>query len=172
MFSADHLLTCSLIVDGELIAFPTIHRDEELLIRNPPVVVLQLEGDATISKVLLRLKAAKDIKVVQIETALFAYEPILKALQAIKSMPLAPELLFWTPDDILRNPSSSPTVIINALVSNPRCDVGRLLNTPKSIILDASQAASLLSALTQKVSLIQGPPGLSDSSYMKKNIYL
>ncbi|KAJ7494732.1 P-loop containing nucleoside triphosphate hydrolase protein [Mycena galericulata] len=156
-------LTC-LIVDGEMVAFPTINRDEDLLAQTPPMFVLQLEGDATISKVLLRLKTAKDIKLVQIDTAVFAFEPVLKALQEMKSMPLAPELLFWSADDILRNPSSSPTHIISALTSNPRCDVGRLLNTPKSIVLDASQAKSLLSALTQKVSLIQGPPAFMNMS--------
>ncbi|KAJ7756428.1 P-loop containing nucleoside triphosphate hydrolase protein [Mycena maculata] len=155
-------LTC-LVVDGDLVAFPTINRDEELLSQTPPILVLQVDGDATTSKVLLRLKAAKDIKLVQIDTAVFAFEPVLKALQEAKTMPLSPELLFWTPDDILRSPSSSPTSIINALISNPRCDVGKLLGTPKSIILDSSQAASLLSALKQKVSLIQGPPGTGKS---------
>ncbi|KAF8206569.1 P-loop containing nucleoside triphosphate hydrolase protein [Mycena galopus ATCC 62051] len=155
-------LVC-LIVDGDLVAFPTINRDEDLLAQDPPILVLQLEGDSTISKVLLRLKTAKKIKVVQIDTAIFAFEPVLRALQEIKSMPLAHELLFWSVDGILRKPSSSPTPIIDALASNPRCDVGRLLNTPKSIILDSSQATSLLSALTQKVSLIQGPPGTGKS---------
>ncbi|KAJ7475849.1 P-loop containing nucleoside triphosphate hydrolase protein [Mycena latifolia] len=157
-------LTC-LIVDGEVVAFPVLNRDEELLAKNPPIVVLQLEGDASISKALLRLKSAKesDIKLIQIDTATFAFEPVLKALQEMRSMPLAPELLFWTPDDILRNPSSHPRNIIDALTSNPRCDLQPLLKTPKSIILDGSQAASLLAALTQKVSLIQGPPGTGKS---------
>ncbi|KAJ6576430.1 hypothetical protein DFH09DRAFT_1149320 [Mycena vulgaris] len=155
-------LTC-LIMDGELVAFPTLNRDEELLAKNPPVFVLQFEGDAGTSKTLLRLKSAKDIKLIQIDTAVFAFEPVLKALQEMRSMPLAPELLFWTPDDILRNPSSYPRSIIDALTSNPRCDLQFLLNTAKSIILDGSQAASLLSALTQKVSLIQGPPGTGKS---------
>ncbi|KAJ7707709.1 P-loop containing nucleoside triphosphate hydrolase protein [Mycena rosella] len=155
-------LTC-LIVDGEVVAFPTLNRDEDLLVKNPPVIVLQFEGDTSTSKALLCLKSAKDIKLIQIDTAVFAFEPVLKALQDMRSMPLSPELLFWTPDDILRNPSFSPTNIISALISNPRCDLKPLLNTPKSIILDGSQATSLLSALTQKVSLIQGPPGTGKS---------
>ncbi|KAJ7126993.1 P-loop containing nucleoside triphosphate hydrolase protein [Mycena epipterygia] len=158
-----HLSLTCLIVDGELIAFPTINRDEELLAKTPPVVVLQLEGDVGISKALLRLKSAKNIKLIQIDTAVFAFEPVLKVLQEMKSMPLAPELLFWTADDILRNPSSYPRDLVRALTSNPRCDLQPLLKTPKSIILDTSQADSLLSALTQKVSLIQGPPGTGKS---------
>ncbi|KAJ7035053.1 AAA domain-containing protein [Mycena alexandri] len=153
----------SLFVDGELVAFPVINRDEDLLAKNPPILVLQLEGDVSTSNVLVGLKKAKSVKLIQINTAVFAFEPVLKALQEMRGMPLAPELLYWTPDEILRNPTSSPTHIINALTSDPRCDLRPLLGTPKSIILDASQAASLLSALSQKVSLIQGPPGTGKS---------
>ncbi|KAJ7158758.1 P-loop containing nucleoside triphosphate hydrolase protein [Mycena filopes] len=155
-------LTC-LFLDGELVAFATLNRDEDLLAKKPPILVLQLEGDISASNVLLGLKKAKSIKLIQINTAVFAFEPVLKALQDMRGMPLAPELLFWTPDDILRNPSSPPMHIISALTSNPRCDLQPLLGTPKSIILDASQSASLLSALNQKVSLIQGPPGTGKS---------
>ncbi|KAF7330535.1 NFX1-type zinc finger-containing protein 1 [Mycena venus] len=155
-------LTC-LIVDDELVGFPTINRDEELLSQNPPILVLQLEGDLSTSKVLRGLKNAKNVKLIQINTAVFAFEPVLKALQEMRSMRLAPELLFWSKDDILRSPVSSPGLIIDALTSDPRCDLQPLLNTPKPIVLDASQAASLLSALTQKVSLIQGPPGTGKS---------
>ncbi|KAJ7715419.1 P-loop containing nucleoside triphosphate hydrolase protein [Mycena metata] len=155
-------LTC-LFVDGELVAFPVINRDEDLLAKNPPIVVLQLEGDASTSNLLLGLKKAESVKLILINTAVFAFEPVLKALQEMRGMPLAPELLYWTPDEILRNPTSSPTYIINALTSDPRCDLQPLLGTRKSIILDASQAASLLSALRQKVSLIQGPPGTGKS---------
>ncbi|KAJ6619746.1 P-loop containing nucleoside triphosphate hydrolase protein [Mycena sp. CBHHK59/15] len=155
-------LTC-LIVDGDVVGFPTVNRDEDLLARNLPVVVLQLEGDASIKKTLTRIKAAKSVKLIQIDTAVFAFEPVLKALQEMRSMPLAPELLFWTKDDILRQPLSGPESVINALTINPRSDLQTLLKTPKSIILDGSQAASLLSGLRQKVSLIQGPPGTGKS---------
>ncbi|KAJ7650276.1 P-loop containing nucleoside triphosphate hydrolase protein [Roridomyces roridus] len=155
-------LTC-LVVDGEVVAFPTFYREDDLLCQNPPILVIQLDGDVTTSKVLSRLKTAKDIKLIQIDTAIFAFEPVLKALQSMQNVPLSPELLFWTPSDNLREPVHSPSRIVNALRSDPRCDVGVLLNTGKSIVLDTSQAKSLLSALTQKVSLIQGPPGTGKS---------
>lgn len=149
-----------LIVDGVIIAFPTINRDDELLALDPPLVVIELDGVASTSKTLLRLKTAKNVKLLQIDTALFSYEPVLRALQETISMPLSPEILFWKQGcDIQSSSSSQPTNLIQAIKTNPRQDLQALLATTKSIILDDSQAASLLSGLTQKVSLIQGPPG-------------
>jgi hypothetical protein len=43
---------------------------------------------------------------------------------------------------------------------NPSENLKPILGTPKDIKLDSSQARSLISGLTQKVALIQGPPGM------------
>ncbi|KAJ6531790.1 P-loop containing nucleoside triphosphate hydrolase protein [Mycena capillaripes] len=157
--------TC-LIVDDEVVAFPTIHRDEDRLAEKPPVVILQLEGEASTVNALVKLKKSyrPKIKLIQIDTAIFSYEPVLKALQEMRTMPLSNELLCWSPTSKLEPPSYPlPTAIIEALKSNPYQDLSALLRTPKAIVLDASQASSLLAGLTQKVSLIQGPPGTGKS---------
>ncbi|KAJ7494735.1 P-loop containing nucleoside triphosphate hydrolase protein [Mycena galericulata] len=157
--------TC-LIVDDEVVAFPTIHRDEDRLAENPPVVILQLEGKASTTNALLKLKKRfrPRIKLIQIDTAIFSYQPILAALQEMRSMPLSRELLCWTPTSTVESPSFAlPTGIIEVLKSDPRRDLGPLLQIPKSIQLDGSQALSLLAGLTQRVSLIQGPPGTGKS---------
>ncbi|KAJ6576427.1 P-loop containing nucleoside triphosphate hydrolase protein [Mycena vulgaris] len=157
--------TC-LIVDDEVVAFPTIHRDEERLAENPPVVVLQLEGKTSTIKTLLKLKQSKypRIKLIQVDTAIFSYEPVLKALQEIRHLPLSNELLCWSSSSTVELPSfASPTRIVDAIKSDPRQDLSALLNTPKPIFLDDSQALSLLAGLTQRVSLIQGPPGTGKS---------
>ncbi|KAJ7035052.1 P-loop containing nucleoside triphosphate hydrolase protein [Mycena alexandri] len=176
--------TC-LLVDNELCAFPTIYRDEDRLAEKPPkgpVVILQLEGEASLIKTLVKLKQNKkpQIKLIQIDTAIFSYEPVLRALQEMRDMPLADELLCWSPNSTLEPPSypesttrittitarpksASPTAIAEAIRSNPRQDLSALLNTPKSIVLDDSQASSLIAGLTQRVSLIQGPPGTGKS---------
>jgi hypothetical protein len=150
------------LIDQEIAAFPTINRDEELLAQNPPVVILQFEGEASTVRVLLKLETAKHIKLVQIDTAIFAFEPVLKALQEIKSFPLSRELLFWKDDSIVEclPLQNRTTNIIEAIRANPYQDLQGLLSTPTPVVLDKSQAASLLSGLTQKVSLIQGPPGM------------
>ena len=100
----------------------------------------------------------------QIQTGLFAYEPILKGLQSLAEFPLADELLYWTSSKLPSHLSERPTKIIEALEVDPSCDLRRLLRTPKKIILDDSQASSLLTGLKQKVSLIQGPPGTRQST--------
>ncbi|KAJ7170685.1 P-loop containing nucleoside triphosphate hydrolase protein [Mycena crocata] len=157
--------TC-LIVDEELVAFPTIHRDEDRLAENLPVVTLQLEGKASTINTLLKLKKRvhPKIKLIQIDTAIFSYQPVLKALQEMRGMPLSSELLCWSPDRIVETLSSrSPSRLIDAIRADPCQDLRTLLSTPKSILLDDSQSASLLAGLTQKVSLIQGPPGTGKS---------
>ncbi|KAG5647446.1 hypothetical protein DXG03_009376 [Asterophora parasitica] len=150
-------------VDGEIVAFPTVHRDEDLLAKKPPVILIQIEGEATVIRTLLKLKSGRDVQLVQINTAVFSYEPVLKALQRTATMPLSPELLLWTPTSIVTEVTSQPSTLVETLRANPRHDIQSLLKTPKSIRLDTSQAASLIAGLTQKVSLIQGPPGTGKS---------
>ncbi|KAJ7791646.1 P-loop containing nucleoside triphosphate hydrolase protein [Mycena olivaceomarginata] len=157
--------TC-LIVDNEVVAFPTIHRDEARLAEKSPVIILQFEGEASTTKALLKLRKRNRplIKLIQIDTAIFSYQPILTALQEMRGMPLSNELLCWSPTSVVEPPSSRlPTRIVEALRSNARQDLSTLLQTPKSILLDESQALSLLAGLTQRVSLIQGPPGTGKS---------
>jgi hypothetical protein len=154
-----HQSLACLIVDGDVVAFPTIIRNEDLLIQTPPIVVLQLTGDASTHKALLRLKTAKIVKLVQIDTAVFSYEPVLRRLQDIKELSLADELLLWDPSHPTKEPPFIPTQIVTSLERDSSKDLQQLLDTPKPIKLDASQGASLLMSLTQRVSLVQGPPG-------------
>jgi hypothetical protein len=148
----------------ELIALVTIERDEDFLLRDPPCIPIRIEGDVV--QALLKLKVLvsdRDInlKLIQMSTALFAYEPVLKALQTAKSIPLHEELLFWDAKSQLRYSSVYPSSIVDSLQSNPNQDLSQLLGTSQPINLDASQNASLIMGLRQVVSLIQGPPGTS-----------
>ncbi|EGO03446.1 hypothetical protein SERLA73DRAFT_165136 [Serpula lacrymans var. lacrymans S7.3] len=158
-----HQSLACILVDGEVTAFATVTRDEELLAKKPPIVVLQIEGDASTMRALLRLKTGKDVKLVQIDTAIFAFEPVLKAIQGKLELPLSSELLFWEKGIEIDTPPCMPTAIIHAVGNNPQQDLRGLLTISKSIVLDRSQAASLMSGLTQRVSLIQGPPGTGKS---------
>ena len=152
-------LSC-LLVDGEIVALATVNRDEDLLAKKPPVIVLQLDGEASTTRALVKIKTGTKIKLVQIDTAIFSYEPILKALQDAQRIPLSSELLFWNKDRTIGRPSSQPTRVVQAIMANPCENLQGLLGTPQSIKLDKSQAAALLAGLTQNVSLIQGPPGI------------
>ncbi|KAL6302615.1 P-loop containing nucleoside triphosphate hydrolase protein [Sparassis latifolia] len=144
-------LSC-LLVDDEVVAFPTVNRDEDLLVKVPPIIILQFEGEATTTKTLLKLKTGTRIKLIQIDTAVFAYEPILKAIQGAK-------------ESSMECPPAAPMHIVDALRRDPHQDLRALLQIQQSnpIKLDKSQAESLLASLTQRVSLIQGPPGTGKS---------
>ncbi|THU96868.1 P-loop containing nucleoside triphosphate hydrolase protein [Dendrothele bispora CBS 962.96] len=156
-------LTC-LIVNGNVMAFPSVRRDEQLLALKPrPRIVLEMEGD--VNNLMLRLKSAQHVKIIQIDTAVFSYEPILNALKLIKELPLSEELLFWKDGKAPSSPSPSPglSYAICNFAANPKQDIQNLLDTGKSIVLDNTQAESLLSGLNQKLSIIQGPPGTGKS---------
>nr|GAT60754.1 predicted protein [Mycena chlorophos] len=161
-----HQAYVCLLVNDEVVAFPTIFRDEERLARKLPVIVLQFPDRGSTVRALMKLKAHPQpkIKVIQIDTAIFGYEPVLSVLQEMRGLPLARELLCWSPTSILEAPSyDSTNALIESLERNPQQNLQPLLGTPKSIVLDDSQAASLVAGLSQRVALIQGPPGTGKS---------
>lgn len=156
-----HLSRACLLADGQIVAFPCINRVEDLLAANPPIIVLQFEERNSAAKALLKLKVASQVRLIQIETAIFAYEPILKALQEMKTLPLSSELIDWDPTNgSIPYVDSYPSCHVNAIkAAGAGRDLRDVLGTPKQIILDKAQTGSLLAGLTQGVSLIQGPPG-------------
>ncbi|VDC00512.1 unnamed protein product [Peniophora sp. CBMAI 1063] len=150
-------LTC-LILDGAAVAFPILHRDEDLLSKTKPIICLQFDGEIATVHALTMLKSAKSVKVVQLDTAILAHEPVLKSLQAMRPPALAPELFLWD-DDPLQPPPKTANDLVAQLEMDPQLDIGAALGLDKTITLDSAQTASLLTALKQRVSLIQGPPG-------------
>ncbi|KAF5345153.1 hypothetical protein D9758_009721 [Tetrapyrgos nigripes] len=146
-------------------AFPSVRRDEDLLAQKPPRIVLEMEGELSVTNLLLRLKSAQRVKLIQLDVAVFSYEPILNTLKLIKTLPLSDELLFWKEGNVLDSPSCSSSLssAIRAFEANPRQDLKQILQIPKSIVLDHAQAHSLLSGLKQRLAIIQGPPGTGKS---------
>ena len=82
-----------IFINDKVIGFASIYWNEDLS-KQPPVFVVQLEGEASAINVPTRFKIANNVKMVQIDTSLFAYEPVLKAIQDIKNMLLTDELIF------------------------------------------------------------------------------
>lgn len=148
-----------LLIDGELAALPTIHRDEEELVKKPANVIIQLVDDPTLSRALFKMKTARDVKLVQLDTAIFAFEPFLRRLQKIHDLPLKDELLDWEIGKKIGKPSFQPVEVIRALESRSGTDLKDILRIKKSVILDERQMNSLRACLLQRVSLVQGPPG-------------
>ncbi|KAF8842005.1 P-loop containing nucleoside triphosphate hydrolase protein [Paxillus ammoniavirescens] len=161
-FLSNQSLAC-LLVDGQILSFGTIQRVEELMAKKPPSVVIQVHGEASFTKTLLRLNSTKEIKLVHFNTATDSFEPVLNVLQKTRSVPLADEILFWEKGIPIGSPPNVTTQITVSLARSPLMDIQPLLKTPNSIKLDNWQALSLLAGLNQRVSLIQSPPGTGKS---------
>ena len=150
-----------LLCSNEIIAFATVERNEDLLSEQPPIVLLQIFGESALKKTLITSKTAhKDqLEFILVNTAYFAYEPILKCLQSTNSLPLSGELMdLLESDRVVRSPIA-PEQIVTHIQRNQGQNLRHVLNLPKDVILDHSQTASLVAGLSKTVSLIQGPPG-------------
>ncbi|KAF2170835.1 hypothetical protein M409DRAFT_63884 [Zasmidium cellare ATCC 36951] len=155
-----------LVDQGKIIAFGKVVRDEDLLCQDPPVAVIRTPGSGAMQKVVLALAMSRSVEFVLIDTAVFAYEPVLRCLQAQMELPLAEQLLAPEQPDIeLDNQLDSESLdeVIRQVESAPARDLKALLGLSKTVKLDESQTASLLAGLRQSISLIQGPPGTGKS---------
>ncbi|KAK6508267.1 hypothetical protein TWF506_010363 [Arthrobotrys conoides] len=152
-----------LINGDEIVAFANVDRDEDLLALEQPVVVLRIEDEQSFNKVLYMSKTSSELKFVQVDTAFFAYSPILKRLQSMKEIPLREQLLGFGPGSNEALSGIGPTSVVNSIRLNLEDDLQSILGTRKSVKLDVAQAKSLLAGLAKKVSLIQGPPGTGKS---------
>lgn len=149
------------MIDGELAAFSTIRRDEEELAKTPAAITIHFADDSTLSSALSKMKTAGNFKLVQLDAAIFAFEPFLRRLQEMNDLPLKDELLYWETGKDIEGPSFQPAKVITALKSQSGKDLKDVLRINKSVILDESQMKSLCACLLQRVSLVQGPPGAS-----------
>jgi hypothetical protein len=154
-----HRSMACLLVDNEPIAFPTIHRDEAELAKTPAKITVQFADDSTLSNALSRMKSSDNIKLVQLDTAILAFEPFLKRLQETFDLPLKEEIIHWGEGLEAQPPSFKPTRVLHNVEEHSGKDLKSLLNLEKSVVLDGSQMGSLCTCLGQRVSLVQGPPG-------------
>lgn len=114
-------------------------------------------------KALLRIKTAQNVKLVQLNTAVFAYESVLKQLKEIKELSLEENILCWREGKNLPPPSyqltSDMADLMADLEQDSLHDLRNVLHLSRRTKLDKSQAACFLAGLRQRLSLIQGPPG-------------
>lgn len=152
-----------LLIDDEPAAFPSILRNEDELAQIPAIVTVQFQDDDTLSHALLQMKTAKNVKLVQLDSATFAYEPFLRRLQDMTELPLAGELLHWEEGKALGEPTFKPSGILKKLKAMQGRDLKQVLGTKTSLVLDESQMRSLCACFSQSVSMVQGPPGTGKS---------
>lgn len=154
-----------LVSDDNIIAFASVERDEDSLAEHPAVIVLRITEEDSFRKALVVCKSNSDLRFVQVDTAVFAYEPILKCLQTVTDTPLQEQLLSLHPGAAEVLSGIQPTDIVNVIREEWESDLQAVVGTSRSVNLDVAQTESLVSGLTKKVSLIQGPPGELSLSY-------
>lgn len=159
-----HQSLACLLADGDIAALVTINRNEDLLAESPPVLSVQFSGrEESVATALVALKMKRKIQLIQLNAAVFAYEPILKQLQDTKQLLLNDEIMLWDQNQGLRLVPASNQISMAALATNVRLnssfELKDLLELSKSTHLDESQAKCFLSGLTQRLSILQGPPG-------------
>ncbi|KAH6625605.1 P-loop containing nucleoside triphosphate hydrolase protein [Boeremia exigua] len=152
-----------LISGGKTIAFATVERDEDMLAKKPPIIVLRIAEEKSFRQTLLACKSGADLSFVQVDTAVFAYEPVLKCLQKLTDLPLQDQVLNLGADMGEVFSGIEPSKIVRTISDNWQSNLQHIIETDRPIQLDVAQTESLLQGLTKKVSLIQGPPGTGKS---------
>jgi hypothetical protein len=148
-----------LISAGTVLAFATLERDEDLLAQQPPTIVIRINDEANFAKILCVSKASMELEFVQVDTAAFAYEPILEGLQNMIDLPLQEQMLNLSPEASQDVSVIASASLVEEVRTHGTSDLQPFLQTRKRVRLDSAQVNSLVAGLTKKVSLIQSPPG-------------
>ncbi|KAL8391929.1 hypothetical protein RB599_004739 [Gaeumannomyces hyphopodioides] len=151
----------ALSLGTEVCGFAFVHRDESELLCNPPRICLQFADKKSWRGALIALKRSPaDVKFTLVDTPVFAYEPVLKVLQTMTTLPLAEFLInpaVADEDDFKMKPGIAR--FVSKLQSTTMKDGEEGVMLDDKTHIDLSQRDSLQNALAQSVSMIQGPPG-------------
>lgn len=156
-----HQSLACLMVDDHIVAFPSVFRDEDLMSRKPPELVLQFNGcsRSSVAKTMSLLPSAENIKITQIDTAVFSYEPVLASLQAKGEIPLSEEILHYNDTYNIPPPPDISKLFVERIRQYAGRNLKSIAGTTGDVILDEAQHTALLSCLQQRLATIQGPPG-------------
>ena len=158
-----HESVAYIIADGKAVTLGTIVREEDLLAKKPPIFCLNIPVKE-LERALRCLLGAENIKLIQLNTAAFAYVPVLKQLQEIKEISVEDEILHWRSGEPLRSADYCLSPELNReldkIMFNASYDLRDALRLTRPTKLDQAQTKCFLSGLRDKVSLIQGPPGM------------
>ncbi|KAL3607379.1 hypothetical protein FPOAC2_02363 [Fusarium poae] len=159
----------ALCCDNTIIAFGSLVRDVDKLLKSPPVVGLRFTDDVGLKSALTAFESPlkHQLKFLIVDTATFAYEPILKRLKTIADIPLEAQLID-ADQPSLDSPKSNQ---LDALLDQFRAAFGAglkvkipsRLRLKKDIYLQDAQLKSFIHGLSSDLALIQGPPGTGKS---------
>ncbi|KAK2855600.1 hypothetical protein FQN49_005033 [Arthroderma sp. PD_2] len=152
-----------LLYENEIVNFATLNRDGSNLEADVPKLALKITGVEPLTRVLIRVKDGQEFTFATVNTAVFAYEHILRRLQQKTEFPFFESLLSEKPSLQTLGRSPEFSQVIEKIKAADGKNVDSILRTLKRISLDDSQLESLLTGLSHSLSLIQGPPGTGKS---------
>ncbi|ODA79016.1 hypothetical protein RJ55_04606 [Drechmeria coniospora] len=159
----------ALCMGTRIIAMGILLRDLSLLSKRPPVAVVQFTDGDHLRRALTALLESKidSLQFCIVDTAVFAYEPILQRLKETLDFPLRKAILSPDDEDNAYAPPPRLRDAINKLknVSKYDGDVDLSLYVPMmtSIRVGGAQLNSLINGLENSLAQIQGPPGTGKS---------
>ncbi|KAF4440391.1 hypothetical protein F53441_12339 [Fusarium austroafricanum] len=159
----------ALCCNGTIIAFGSLVRDVTCLLKTPPVVGIKFTEESGLKQALAALQSPfKDqVKFFIVDTATFAYEPILKRLKTIGEWPLEAQLI--DPEQPSQDGPRSTKLdallpqLKTCLESGGRFKMPSSLRLKKDIYLQDAQLNSFIHGISRDLALIQGPPGTGKS---------
>ncbi|KAH8646473.1 P-loop containing nucleoside triphosphate hydrolase protein [Tricladium varicosporioides] len=151
----------ALLSDNDIYGFAHVNRKIDLLLRDPPEVLLQFPDDI---RAVVALKTSRDLRFTLVTTPVFAYEPILESLKKMMELPLDQNLLSPMTHNEIFQPLPSLKSIADRILTRVNTEGSVVIWTSRQRVeLDESQARSVVNALTKPVSVIRGPPGTGKS---------
>ncbi|EHK17219.1 uncharacterized protein TRIVIDRAFT_210598 [Trichoderma virens Gv29-8] len=159
----------ALCVDKSIIAFGSIMREVDWLIRDPPVIGIQLTDNAGLKSAIKTLlgKNCSELKFYVVDTATFSYEPILQRLKEVTEIPIENAILDPAGPPSEYNPPPKLQAFIEVLKSSLKrkmaVDLGATLGISLAVKIRDAQLESLIKGLENPLGQIQGPPGTGKS---------
>ncbi|KAK3396789.1 P-loop containing nucleoside triphosphate hydrolase protein [Sordaria brevicollis] len=150
----------------DVIGFAFLDRDLAFLTRWPPIIPLQFTDSRSLTRALLALRLTNPacIQFTPVDTPVFAYEPVLKGLQATTELPLQEFLVNPTIESVGFEPTRRLQSIIKDMIqADSEMSDDETTCLDDDVRVDKSQLNSLIQALARPISLIQGPPGTGKS---------
>ncbi|KAF3015010.1 hypothetical protein E8E14_008395 [Neopestalotiopsis sp. 37M] len=159
-----HLSFGAFICDDRILGFAFLQREVELMCTDEPRVCLQFTDSHSLKTALQTLRTPKKVDFVVVDTPVFAHEPVLEGLKALRELPLGDALICPSARHMQNEVSVAPR--LQSMISELRSmgsDGCVIKIGSKKVQVDQSQINSFVSAITQSVSRIQGPPGTGKS---------
>jgi hypothetical protein len=149
-----------LINGTNIVAFATVDRNESSLLDDIPILVLDVTGRDGVNRILACASIGTTLTFLVVNTAVFAYEPILRRLQEKTEFPMFDCLLSSEPSQQALSLNKRLSNVVEKIEATEGKQLQDILDVERTIALDSSQYQSLLAGLKHSMSIIQGPPGI------------